>query len=187
MSHYVEHMIQFIVDFANTYDPYHAEPEFLRTPADLHDFLVNHQVQTIGEIGDQVLVEVRQLRNQVRGIFLRLEQGEAQEIARSINDLLVARPVEIQSVVDVDTGWHLEYEVLNPASVMVRLALRAGLGLTMAMQQYGAERLKICAASPCQEVFIDVSKNKSRRFCGDRCANRYNVAHFRERHRSDKD
>ncbi len=46
-------------------------------------------------------------------------------------------------------------------------------------QQLG--RLHLCAADDCTNVHIDLSKNRSRRFCSTSCANRTNVAAYRTR------
>jgi predicted RNA-binding Zn ribbon-like protein len=40
----------------------------------------------------------------------------------------------------------------------------------------------MCAADDCDNVHVDLSKNRSRRFCGTLCANRTNVAAYRTRH-----
>jgi predicted RNA-binding Zn ribbon-like protein len=42
-------------------------------------------------------------------------------------------------------------------------------------------RLRICAAIDCDDVLVDLSKNRSRRFCGTACANRVNVIAYRTR------
>lgn len=187
MSHYREQFIQFVVDFANTYDPFLDEPEFLRTPADLQEFLQQRHIEMSGPFTEIEFMRVRQLRDRLRDIFLRLETSDAAEIEGTINSLLGTSPVNLQASISEGEPTEIKYEIPTTVALVERLAVQTGLGLTLALQQYGAERLKVCAAAPCQEVFIDVSKNKSRRFCGERCANRYNVAHFRERQRSDKD
>ncbi|MBZ0321244.1 MAG: CGNR zinc finger domain-containing protein [Anaerolineae bacterium] len=187
MSHYNEQLIQFVVDFANTYDPFLDEPEFLRTPADLQEFLAKHPFEISGPLTETEFIRICQLRDRLRDIFLRLETSEPVEIQRVINGLLEATPVNLQASLSGGGPIEIKYEIPTTVALVERLAVQTGLGLTLALQQYGPERLKVCAAAPCQEVFIDVSKNKSRRFCGERCANRYNVAHFRERQRSDKD
>ena len=46
------------------------------------------------------------------------------------------------------------------------------------------DRLRICAATGCGDVLVDVSRNRSRRFCGVGCANRTNVAAYRARRAS---
>jgi predicted RNA-binding Zn ribbon-like protein len=45
-------------------------------------------------------------------------------------------------------------------------------------------RLQTCAAADCDDVLVDLSKNRSRRFCGTSCANRTNVAAYRARKRA---
>jgi predicted RNA-binding Zn ribbon-like protein len=43
-------------------------------------------------------------------------------------------------------------------------------------------RLKICAASDCEAVLVDLSRNRSRMFCDTgNCGNRQHVAAYRER------
>jgi len=46
------------------------------------------------------------------------------------------------------------------------------------------DRLRVCAAEHCDDVHVDLSKNRSRRFCGVACANRTNVAAYRLRARA---
>jgi len=42
-------------------------------------------------------------------------------------------------------------------------------------------QLRVCAAHDCEGVFVDLSKNGSKRFCSLRCGNRMNVNAYRER------
>ena len=44
-----------------------------------------------------------------------------------------------------------------------------------------AQRLGTCERTDCDRVYVDVSKNASRRFCSLTCQNRVKVATFRER------
>jgi predicted RNA-binding Zn ribbon-like protein len=46
------------------------------------------------------------------------------------------------------------------------------------------ERLSVCAADDCECVLVDLSKNRSRRFCDRGCGNRANVAAYRARKRA---
>lgn len=46
-------------------------------------------------------------------------------------------------------------------------------------------RLRVCAADDCDAVVVDLSKNRSKRYCDvGNCGNRANVAAYRERRRS---
>jgi predicted RNA-binding Zn ribbon-like protein len=55
-------------------------------------------------------------------------------------------------------------------------------GLARVVGAGEARRLGTCADVGCERVFIDVSKNGSRRFCSTTCQNRVKAAAFRERH-----
>ena len=43
------------------------------------------------------------------------------------------------------------------------------------------ERLKVCAGDDCEDVLVDLWKNRSRKFCDGGCGNRANVAAYRAR------
>jgi predicted RNA-binding Zn ribbon-like protein len=42
-------------------------------------------------------------------------------------------------------------------------------------------RLRVCEAADCEDVVIDLSKNRSRRYCDGGCGNRAHVAAYRAR------
>jgi predicted RNA-binding Zn ribbon-like protein len=47
------------------------------------------------------------------------------------------------------------------------------------------ERLRRCEAPDCVRVFVDLSRNRSRRYCDSRtCGNRLHVAAYRARQRT---
>ncbi|WP_243866864.1 CGNR zinc finger domain-containing protein [Actinophytocola oryzae] len=48
----------------------------------------------------------------------------------------------------------------------------------------GADRMRVCDAEGCQNAFVDLSRNGSRRFCSSRaCGNRTHAAAYRARRR----
>jgi predicted RNA-binding Zn ribbon-like protein len=42
-------------------------------------------------------------------------------------------------------------------------------------------RLGVCTAARCDRVYVDISRNATRRFCSTTCQNRVKAAAFRER------
>lgn len=77
--------------------------------------------------------------------------------------------------------WHLHL-----ASVHDPLAQRMGAEMAMALADLiragELRRLKTCAAPDCTAVMLDLSRNRSRRFCDTgNCGNRQHVAAYRER------
>ena len=79
-------------------------------------------------------------------------------------------------------GW--EYHI-HAASPQAPLADRMAVDVAMAFAdliRFGElARLRYCAAPDCDDVMVDLSKNRSRRFCSLTCANRVNVANYRSR------
>jgi predicted RNA-binding Zn ribbon-like protein len=168
------------LDLVNSYDPYYAEPESLRTPADLARFLERWDVKVEGSLSDGDVRLARAVRDRLRAVF---EAADAREAATLLNRLLHGASVRPYVAPGEAGAWSTELAVDPSTPPLERLAIEAALGLGATLQRYGLDRLRVCASDPCREAFIDTSRNASRRFCSDRCANRYNVAAYRERHR----
>jgi len=177
VSNYAEYQARLVEDLINTYDLYLDEPERLRAPDDLQRFLAAHGFDPGEHITGETLEAVRELRAGLRACW-NAETFEA--LARRLNPLLGREPVALRVEPDGDR-LALWIEAPPDAALIERLAVACAAGLIALAQQHGPERLRSCAAEPCRDVFVDTSRNKSRRFCSDRCANRYNVAAFRER------
>jgi predicted RNA-binding Zn ribbon-like protein len=176
LNAYEEQCARLVEDFINTYDLYLDEPEHLRTVADLQHFLAAHGIEADGATQED-LDRARILREQFRAIW----NAESVEQAMALlNPMLKELSVGIQFVDDGSGVPHLEFDI-QPSMARLRPALRCALGILALMQNYGLQRMRACAAEPCRDVFVDTSRNASRRFCSDRCANRYNINAFRER------
>lgn len=81
--------------------------------------------------------------------------------------------------------WHLHL-----ASIHDPLWQRMGAEMAMALADLirvgELRRLKVCAASDCEAVLVDLSRNRSRMFCDTgNCGNRQHVAAYRERLREE--
>lgn len=166
----------------NTHDLYLEEPEHLRTPHDLERFLADHHFQPQEKMTQDHLEAVRQFRDQLRAIW---SAPTLDDMIRLLNALFSRTKVTVQLEREKNEpvpfiNLHLE----SDESIIQQVSIRAALGILRVIQVYGVERMRACEAAPCRDVFIDLSRNKSRRFCSDRCANRYNIAAFRERHQN---
>ena len=60
-------------------------------------------------------------------------------------------------------------------------AARAALGLLEAIRDLGWQRFGRCAGEPCRCAFVDRSRNRSRRYCCELCADRVAQASYRRR------
>ena len=78
--------------------------------------------------------------------------------------------------------WDYHLHATPPdAPLADRMAVEAAMALTDVIRQKELSRLQRCAAGSCDDVLVDLSKNRSRRFCSASCANRTNVAAYRAR------
>jgi predicted RNA-binding Zn ribbon-like protein len=80
--------------------------------------------------------------------------------------------------------WHIHY--FSPgASLADHLAVDGGMALAHVVSAGEVDRLRVCEAPDCQAVLLDLSRNRSKRYCDARtCGNRLNVAAYRERKRT---
>ena len=80
-------------------------------------------------------------------------------------------------------GWDYHLHATPPdAPLADRMAVEAAMAFTDVIRTKQLDRLRRCAAADCSSVHVDLSKNRSRRFCSTACANRTNVAAYRTRH-----
>jgi predicted RNA-binding Zn ribbon-like protein len=165
------------IDLANTLDPWLDEQERLPDIGALRRFLLELGVDGEPEVAD--LSEVRALRATLREI-LGVRAEEALARARALVEPVATR-VEL---VERDGVWALAPVALPGASLHDRLALQAVEELVAISRSPGLERLGRCAAEPCTDVFLDVTKNGSRQFCSQRCSNRTHARLHRARSRA---
>ena len=79
-------------------------------------------------------------------------------------------------------GWEYHIHATSPdAPLADRMAVDAAMAFADLIRFGELGRLRYCAAGDCEDVLVDLSKNRSRRFCSLTCANRVNVAAYRSR------
>ncbi len=79
-------------------------------------------------------------------------------------------------------GWEYHIHATSPQAPLAdRMAVDAAMAFADLIRFEELGRLRHCAAGDCDDVLVDLSKNRSRRFCSLTCANRVNVAAYRSR------
>ncbi|HEX6361204.1 CGNR zinc finger domain-containing protein [Actinophytocola sp.] len=76
--------------------------------------------------------------------------------------------------------WHLHFHSAD-AAWAVSWAASMATGLAVVLGNAVVERLGLCNAPACDRVYVDVSRNGTRRFCSTACQNRVKAAAFRAR------
>src|SRR3954452_17655240 len=78
-------------------------------------------------------------------------------------------------------GWHLHLASSNDP-LWQRMGAEFAMALADVIRVGELRRLKVCAAPDCDAVLVDLSRNRSGKFCDTgNCGNRQHVAAYRER------
>ena len=124
------------------------------------------------------------LRDEFRGFFVAASQGNGGDAAERLNELLIQYPVHPQLSGHDGQAWHVHFT--ESGSMSDKYAAGAAMGLAVRLAELRIERFGVCQAAPCSGVFVDVSANRTRRYCSDRCASRANVIAYRARKRGEE-
>lgn len=118
----------------------------------------------------------------VRAVFEATDRGELGAAAASVNDLLEATSARPRLDPDGQGRYALHFH--GPDDGYVH-GWQAGIasGLALAVGSDLGGRLGVCAAPACDRVYVDGSKNGTRRFCSTRCQSRVKAAAHRARTR----
>jgi predicted RNA-binding Zn ribbon-like protein len=119
------------------------------------------------------------LAKRLREIFGDLDRGDLDAAASRLNALLAAHPAHPHQAKD-HGQWRLHHHTVDAALVAMATAICAE-GMARMVGAGADSRLGTCASDDCDRVFLDGSKNASRRFCSTTCQNRVKAAAFRRR------
>ena len=154
--------------------------EYLPDVATLREFLDEHGLEGESPTEDD-LRALRKLRKQLNAAFFA---EKPEDTVEQLNALLRRSKVR-PHMSDHGGNWHWHY-VDKDAPLPDRVAVLCAMGLAELIADLGPERLGICHADECEAVYVDVSKNHSRRFCDDTCSSRTHVAAYRARKSAQK-
>ncbi|WP_436698429.1 CGNR zinc finger domain-containing protein [Nocardioides sp. BYT-33-1] len=76
--------------------------------------------------------------------------------------------------------WHL-HAVDNDAPLAERILVETAMAMIDVIRADEMSRLSVCADDTCEGVVLDLSRNRSKRFCSVTCGNRNAVAAYRAR------
>ncbi|REE98841.1 CGNR zinc finger domain-containing protein [Thermomonospora umbrina] len=129
-----------------------------------------------GRVTRRDLDAMRDLRGALRAVFESAARGDADDAIERLNTLLIQHPVHPQLSGHDGQGWHLH--LTEGGSVPDRYAAGAAMGLAVKISDEGLDRLGVCRADGCANVFFDTTANLSRRHCSERCSGRSNMAAY---------
>ncbi|MFJ9029915.1 CGNR zinc finger domain-containing protein [Streptomyces sp. NPDC102274] len=144
----------------------------------LYGFVRNHDISGVGDLGNRDLRAVLNVRALFAEVFAAPDPRSAADL---INQLVAAAGTTPQLTDHDGYDWHVHYFAPG-ASVADHLAADCGMALAFMVVAGEQERLRRCEAPDCGHAFVDLSRNRSRRYCDSRtCGNRLHVAAYRAR------
>jgi predicted RNA-binding Zn ribbon-like protein len=141
------------------------------------DAFVEHWRWTGSRTRDQAELDaVRALRPRLARLW-EMTEDEAVDLVNTLLRDASALPQLLKH-----DGWEYHIHATPPEAPLAdRMAVDAAMAFADVIRTGELGRLRVCAADDCDDVLVDLSKNRSRRFCGLTCANRVNVAAYRSR------
>ncbi len=152
----------------------------LGTLADLQGMADRYAFAGIrGKVAD--LARAREYRTRLDSIVMACEAGAEAAAIEQINALLSEAGASPQIAAHDGRGPHLH--VSRPTAPLAdRIAAHFAMGLAWLVVAGEAGRIRSCESPSCRAVFVDFSRNRSRRYCDSRtCGNRLHVAAYRAR------
>jgi predicted RNA-binding Zn ribbon-like protein len=122
------------------------------------------------------LASVRALRAELRRYWELDEVGVVEHINTTLRD-----GGALPQLVKHD-GWDYHLHATPPdAPLATRMAVEGAMAMLDVVRTKELSRLRRCELPGCTAVHVDLTKNRSRRFCDDLCGNRAAVAAYRAR------
>jgi predicted RNA-binding Zn ribbon-like protein len=177
-AHDTELALQAAAALVNTEAGAFRDADELATLGALDDFVREWGWTGSRRRGRAELDEVRALRPTLRRLW---ELGE-DDVVDQVNTMLRDAGALPQLVRHGEWPYHL-HATPSQAPLADRMAVEAAMAFVDVVRQGELERLRVCEAADCDDVLVDLSKNRSRRYCSTGCLNRMNVSAFRARRR----
>jgi predicted RNA-binding Zn ribbon-like protein len=121
----------------------------------------------------------------LRAVLRELLTADRDHAAALVNTLLAESRALPQLRRHDGLDWHI-HAVPNDAPLARRVAVEVAMAMIDVIRADELSRLSVCADTRCEGLVLDLSRNRSRRFCSTACANRNAVAAYRARAREQR-
>ncbi len=122
------------------------------------------------------LVAVQALRPRLR----RLWELDRDGVVGLVNELLGEFHALPQLVKHDEWDYHL-HATSSGAPLAARMAVEAAMAIVDVVRADELDRLRVCGNDDCNDVLVDLSRNRSKRYCDLTCTNRAAARAYRSR------
>jgi predicted RNA-binding Zn ribbon-like protein len=155
------------------------EPDTLLTVEDLSAFYEG-QGYSGSHRGDRAELDaVRAVRARLRVLLLADRDGAVGQV----NEILADARAVPRLVRHDKLDWHI-HAVDDDAPLAERVLVETAMAMIDVVRADEMGRLGVCAADDCDGLVLDLSRNRSRRYCSTTCGNREAVAAYRARQKA---
>lgn len=182
---HTDSVVRTTVEIVNLATPGEARGRAYEVPGDseLAERL-NARFQSAGSrsvVSAAEAAEFRPVAAELRPVFAAVAAGNLDDAAGRVNRMLDATGAHPELARHDGEPWHVHFHARSPASKAVSWAAGCATSLAIVLGGEYHDRLGVCTAPRCDRVYVDTSRNGSRRFCSTACQNRVKAAAFRER------
>ncbi|MCP3802341.1 CGNR zinc finger domain-containing protein [Allokutzneria sp. A3M-2-11 16] len=152
------------------------EPDTLTSLDQLDAFFAEHGYSGSRSRDADELAAVRALRAPLRALLVS-DRDTAAEI---VNRMLAEHHALPQLVRHDGLDYHL-HAVDAERPFAERIAVETAMAMVDLIRADEMSRLSLCDSDVCEGLVLDLSRNRSRRYCSTTCGNRLAVAAYRAR------
>lgn len=152
------------------------EPDTLTTREQLAEFFTTQGYSGRFDGDDAELEAVRALRPTLRALLTSSRDDAVVEV----NRLLAESSALPRLVRHGDLDWHI-HAVADDSPLATRIVVETAMSMIDVIRADELSRFDVCADPDCNGLALDLSRNRSRRFCSTTCGNRAAVAAYRAR------
>jgi predicted RNA-binding Zn ribbon-like protein len=172
-GHYTEEALACAVALINTAD---GDDELLPDVPALDEFVKSWGWTGKRERNQAELQGVQALRPRLRRFWELDERG----VVELVNEVLREARALPQLVKHDQWDYHL-HATSQDAPLATRMAADVAMAIIDVVRAKELRRLRLCEYPGCRNVVVDLSRNRSKRFCEAGCGNRAAVAAYRAR------
>jgi predicted RNA-binding Zn ribbon-like protein len=174
LAHDTAAALQAAVDLVNSAE----DPDTLTGQEQVDAWYAKHRYTGRRDRDGAELADLRALRPVLRDLLT----ADRDHAAALVNAMLAEARAVPQLVRHGDVDWHL-HAVSADEPLVRRVLVETAMAMSDLVRTDETSRLSVCADRGCEAIVLDLTRNRSRRFCSTTCANRNAVAAYRARSR----